>query len=201
MKIFSRLSAITGFVLIGVYLTFMLFSLALFPTAYSPMKNWLSDLGNSSLNPTGAILYNLGCIFTAILEFPFMMGLSTWNLEKKWQKIMLRIGQVSGCIAGFCLIMTGIFSEDFMSLHMIWSAINVIALCYFTTFVSVALIIHSKFWRPVAIVGLTVATIDMVFGLGINIFIMEWLAIFGTLLFVGLLAANMLKIKKNHDDQ
>ncbi len=201
MKMLSRLSTITGFGLIGIYLTLMLVSLTLYPTAYSPMTNWLSDLGNSSLNPRGAILYNLGCILTAILEFPFMIGLSAWNLEKKWQKIMLRIGQVSGCIAGFCLIMTGVYSEDFMSLHMIWSAINVIALCYFTTFVSVALIVNSKFWKPAGFIGFGIATIDMIFGLGINIFIMEWLAIFGTILFVGLLAANMLKIKKNNDDQ
>ncbi len=86
MALKSRLSYISGFALIAIYFSFFLLSLAFFPTAYSPMANWLSDLGNSSLNPKGALLYNLGCILTALLEIPFMIGLSAWPLEKNGKK-------------------------------------------------------------------------------------------------------------------
>nr|MDO8114407.1 hypothetical protein [Candidatus Sigynarchaeota archaeon] len=202
MKISSiktRFSSITGFTLIGVYITFVMLSLGLYPTAYSPMENWLSDLGNWRFNPKGALFYNLGCILTAIFEVLYMAGLSAWDLAKKWQKILLRIGQTSGFISAFCLFMGGIYSEDFWITHMILSEIHVIALGFFATFVSAALIIDPRFWRPVGVVGFVFATLDMIFGVDPKIPIMDSLAIFGTIAFVGLVATNMASFKRKNE--
>ncbi len=109
---------------------------------------------------------------------------------------MLQIGQVAGYLAGFCLMMLGIISADFWSIHIVWAAINVFALAFFMIFVSTVLVSDPRYWRSVGVVGFAVAAINIVFGISVNIPIMEWVAIFGAVLFMGLLAVNMLKIKR-----
>jgi len=64
------IGSFAGIAVIVLYCVFTFSSWALYPTAYSPVTNWLSDLGNSTNNPHGAILYNLGCILTGIALFP-----------------------------------------------------------------------------------------------------------------------------------
>ncbi|MEM2118021.1 MAG: hypothetical protein QW386_03255 [Candidatus Bathyarchaeia archaeon] len=66
------MSCIAGIAVIVLYCIFTFSSWALFPTPYNPVDNWLSDLGNSNYNPSGAILYNIGCVLTGIALFPFL---------------------------------------------------------------------------------------------------------------------------------
>ena len=60
------ISSLSGVAVIALYCFFTFSSWALYATPYSPVTNWLRGLGNSAYNTTGAILYNLGCIFTGI---------------------------------------------------------------------------------------------------------------------------------------
>jgi len=60
------INSVAGAAVIVLYCVLTSSSWALLPTTYNPITNWLSDLGNSSYNPTGAIFYNLGCILTGI---------------------------------------------------------------------------------------------------------------------------------------
>jgi hypothetical membrane protein len=80
------LSSLSGAAVIVLYCVFTFSSWALYPTPYNPATNWLSDLGNSTYNPTGAILYNLGCIFTGIALFPFFIGMYKWYTTEKGEK-------------------------------------------------------------------------------------------------------------------
>ena len=107
------ISIIAGIFVIVFYCTFTFISLALFPPPYSPIDNWLSDLGNSSYSPNGAIFYNIGCILTGSALCPFYIGLYKWYMDKTWHKLLIIITQIVGVASGFALIMIGVFSEDF----------------------------------------------------------------------------------------
>jgi hypothetical membrane protein len=80
------LSSVAGATVIVLYCAFTFSSWALFPTAYNPITNWLSDLGNSSYNPRGAILYNLGCIFTGIAYSPSSSDSTNGTPKKHGEK-------------------------------------------------------------------------------------------------------------------
>ena len=51
---------ITALVAVSLYILFTAISFFYYPTAYSPLTNWLSDLGNPLQNPSGAIYYKIG---------------------------------------------------------------------------------------------------------------------------------------------
>jgi len=61
---------VAGVLVILFYCAFTLTSIALFPRPVNPLNDWLSDLGNSSYSPRGAIFYNTGCVLTGIALFP-----------------------------------------------------------------------------------------------------------------------------------
>lgn len=83
---------------IVVYCIFTFASLALFPPPYNPIKNWLSDLGNSSYNPKGAAVYNIGCIITGLMLFLFYIGFHSWYTDERWGKSLLVFTQTIGFI-------------------------------------------------------------------------------------------------------
>ncbi len=167
-------------------------SIALFPSAFSPVDNWLSDLGNSSFNPNGAVFYNVGCILTGLALFPFFAGLYKWYTSEKLRKVMIMATQVVGFFSAFSLIMIGVFSEDYMTQHVFWSnvffAFNLIVLIL----ANISLMTHSKFRRPIGYYGLVVALINLLFVVFSNTPLLEWFTVFTALFYVALLSHNTL---------
>jgi hypothetical protein len=92
---------IAGVLVILFYCAFTLTSIAFFPRPVSPLNDWLSDLGNSSYNPQGAIFYNVGCVLTGLALFPFFAGFYCWYTDEKWRKSLMMITQAVGFIAVF----------------------------------------------------------------------------------------------------
>ncbi len=74
------LSFVSSIFVVISYSLFTFLSLMNFPTSYSPMSNWLSDLGSYQLNPRGAIFYNVGIVVAGISMLPFFLGLSSWAM-------------------------------------------------------------------------------------------------------------------------
>lgn len=195
MKIHIKLkwpiSCYSGILVIGLYCVFTFTSLALFPPPFSAFDNWLSDLGNSSYNPNGAVLYNLGCILTGIMLFPFFIGLSRWYKDEIWHKAFTIIIQVVGSFSGFALIMIGVYSEDFPSPHVFWSEVffdvNLIVLIL----ASVTLYFHPDFIKWIGLYGIVVAIINLLFVFFLGTPILEWFTVFTALGYVGLIVYNM----------
>jgi hypothetical membrane protein len=186
------ISPIAGIAVIALYCIFTFSSWALYPTTYNPLDNWLSDLGNSTGNPRGAILYNIGCILTGIALFPLFLGLYKWYTDERWRDISIQISQAVGCSAAFALIMIGVFSEDSGSLHTLWSDI------FFLLNLIVLIVMGaSLFTRPkymiVGLYGLAVAAINLAFVVASNTPILEWFTVFTALGFVGLLSYSTVK--------
>ena len=187
------ISCIAGVAVIVLYCTFTFTSWALYPTPYSPVDNWLSDLGNSTYNPSGAILYNLGCVLTGIALFPFFGGLYKWYTSDKGRRILLMVTQAIGLFAAFSLIMIGVFSEDSGELHILWSSIFFLLNLLVLILIGVSLFTHPNYMKPIAYYGFIVAAINLLFILAYNIPLFEWFTVFTALGYVGLLVYNMLK--------
>lgn len=189
------ISSLAGVAVIILYCVFTFSSWALFSTTYSPVTNWLSDLGNSSptYNPRGAILYNLGCILTGIALFPFFIGLYKWYTDEKWRKMSLSISQAVGCLAAFALIMIGVFSEDSGSLHILWSDVFFLLNLVVLILVGASLFTHPRYIKAIAYYGFTVAAINLAFVFVSNTPLLEWFTVFTSLGYVGLITYNMAK--------
>lgn len=188
------ISSLAGLAVIVLYCVFTFSSWGLYPTSYSPIINWLSDLGNSTSNPRGAILYNLGCILTGLALFPFFLGIYKWYNQQRWRKTALMITQAIGCAAAFSLIMIGVFSEDAGYLHHLWS--NIFFMLNFAVLIlmSVSLFTHPRCIKAISGYAFVVAAIDLGFVLFSNTPILEWFTVFTALGYVGLLSYNTTKI-------
>jgi hypothetical membrane protein len=144
------ISSLAGVAVVGLYCVFTFASLALYPVAYSPVTNWLSDLGNSSYNPRGAVFYNLGCIATGIALFPFFIGLYEWYTVNRRLRLGLIVWQAEGCVAAFSLIMIGVFSEDSGWPHTLWSVVFFILILGVLLGVGSLLFTHPRYIRKIA---------------------------------------------------
>jgi hypothetical membrane protein len=173
-RIFSFIMAI---LIIVDYLIFTLISYMNFPTAFSPLTNWLSDLGSSVQNPHGANFYNIGIIFTGIILIFFFIGLSAWRHENKIQNIMLALTQISGILGGIAMIMSAIFPIITGDIHSFWSASIYIFLGTAFAFSAATLRYVSEVPRWMIILGILVALENFIWCTILNIFIMEWITV------------------------
>ena len=196
MKLKMSLVCIAGILVILLYCIFTFTAIALFPPPFSPLDNWLSDLGNSSYSPKGAIFYNLGCILTGSALFPFFIGLYKWYRKEIWHKILVLVAQIIGCYSGLSLIMIGIFSEDFLPQHIYWSDVFFILILAVLILSAIVLYLHPDFMKPIAIYGVVVAIIDLFFEFLVGTALLEWLTVFTALGYVALIVYNTYKVKK-----
>ena len=201
---------IPGILVIGFFYTFTFISMAFYPSSFSPLNNWLSDLGNSNYNPDGAFLYNLGCILTGSMLFPFYLGMYKFyrkdfyrfnikrlKLEVNIHKFSVIGIQIVGCLSGFSLIMLGIYPEEITDAHMIWAGMFFWLNLWVLILGNIALLFHKDFIRPIAIYGWCAAAINVIF-IFLTIFniispLMEWISVSTALGYVGILEYNRYK--------
>jgi hypothetical membrane protein len=187
------ISCTAGIAVIILYCAFTFTSWAMYPTPYNPVDNWLSDLGNSTGNPSGAIVYNAGCVLTGIALFPFFGGFYKWYTNERTRKIVIMIAQAIGFLAALSLMMIGVFSEDYGDIHVLWSSVFFMLNLIVIVLVSLTLYTHPSYIRPISYYGFIVAVINLLFVLVYNNPIFEWFTVFTALGFVGLLVYNMFK--------
>ncbi len=196
MKLRIPLSSISGILVIIFYCVFTFTAVALFPPPFSPIHNYLSDLGNSTYSPQGAIFYNIGCILTGATLFPFFIGLYKWFRDETWHKILMIVIIIIGCYSGLALIMIGVFNEDFLAQHIYWSNVFFFLNLIVLILTSIALYTHLGFIKIIAFYGIIVAIINLLFVFVIGSSILEWFTVFTALGFVALIVYNMYKIFK-----
>jgi hypothetical membrane protein len=178
MKRFQNISFIAAFLIVVCYLVFATLSYSRYPLPYSPIRNWLSDLGNVNLNPRGAIYYNMGIISTALLLMLFFLGLSRWKIEnKRVQIIMLLLTQVFGFLGSFCMIMSAIFPINILAVHRIWSMSLYFMLATAFVFSVAAPRYHQIVPRWLLGVGLTTAVMVNLTSFLPNVYVLEWITV------------------------
>jgi hypothetical protein len=190
------LSSISGIFVILFYCIFTLISAVMYVGPWNPWP-YLSDFGNTlaGFNPSGAIFYNLACILTGIMLFPFYIGLYKWYTKETWRKILIIITQIVGMMSAFSLIMIGVFYENSLPVgaHHLWSYIFFLLNLLVLIFANISLITHPKFIKLIAIYGFIVAIINLAFVVIGTSSVIEWFTVFTALGYAGLLVINMVK--------
>lgn len=191
---------IAGYATIVLYCTFTAISISQFPDSYSPLNNFLSQLGNSNLNPKGAIFYNLAVILAGLAGILFYIGLYQWYTRKTGNKL-LQVALAVGFINALATIMIGIYSESvYYTQHVFWSFLIFITFVPILIIVNKTLLTYPEHNKAISYYGFIVAVIDIIllvavslmfmgYGIGISA-IMEWLSVFSYLGWIGMLAYN-----------
>jgi len=178
MKKFKYISFIGGILTVLCYLVFALLAFSRYPMPYSPMKNWLSDLGSVELNPDGAIFYNIGIISTACFLIVFFLGLSVWKIEdNKAQIIMLRLTQAIGILGSFFMIMSAIYPINLYSIHSFWFTSLYVLLSTAFVFSAAALRYHQRVPRWLLILGVSTAMMVILTSIFPIVYVLEWITL------------------------
>lgn len=180
------LTAVAGTLSILVYLCFTVISYAHYPAAYNPRDNWLSDLGNGSLNPSGALLYRLGCILTGALLALFFVGLRVMTRGRPTKvRIFFWLSQGFGLIAALALVLTGIFSEGAHASHSFWSAVLYISFGTAVFLCGWAFLYLPRFSRSLSYLAFAITVSDWVMSAFNKTHFLEWIVVTLMLVFVG----------------
>lgn len=121
----KRVARYLGFLGVTAYLVFAIVSFTLYEGAFTPAGNWLSDLGNRVLNPSGSLYYRLAGIVGGAALLPFFLLITPPpSGKKKAGVIVFALVKVFGAAASICFALTGVFSEDMMPMHSWFSIAN-----------------------------------------------------------------------------
>jgi len=160
-----------------------------YPLSYSPLTNWLSDLGNPVVSDEGALFYNTGIFFTGVLLLPFFLGLSVLRLpQHRPQNLMVKLTQAFGVLGAFSMIMSGLYPINFAAPHSFWSAGLYISLGTAFAFSVAALRYYPACPRWVLGLGLLTALVDMLVSIFFNkVPVLEWATVALFLLYLVIL--------------
>jgi len=191
------LSTIGGTLVILLFCVFTLASISQYPGPFSPMDNWLSDLGTPVKNPSGNLFFNAGCILTGICMLVLMAGLNIWKVEGL-QKQIMALGRICGAVSAVGLMLIGVFYEG-TAYHSTLSLVFFLFLFLFLVFTNVAIWDHVKYKKWIRYYAFVAIVLEVVFIYTFFAYehapVWEWLAVFSALLWAGMLAYNMLKFK------
>jgi hypothetical membrane protein len=172
---YRSFSFTAGILAILSYLTFTVLALARYPHTYSPTANWLSDLGNPSLNPGGALFYDLGVLATGVLLVPFFLGLTSWTMvANRRQRRLVLLTQGLGILGAVALILSGLFPETFPALHGPLSAVLFILLGTAFAFSVTAIRYVPTCPRWLLALGAITAVADIIYGVFNSVRPFEW---------------------------
>ncbi len=183
-----QISYVSSLLLVFIYVLCTFLALLQFPTNYSPFTNWLSDLGSPAMNPQGWFFYNIGITCSSSLLIIFFLGFSVWKkADNKKQHIMLRLAQGFGIAGGLCMILSAVFPINIPGIHSFFSTALYILIGTSFVFAVVSLVYYPKFPKWMMVLGFLVAIEDMLWGIVLNIYIMEWITVILFLVFTLLL--------------
>ena len=178
MKKHISLSSASSLFAVVCYLGCALLAYAHYPLPYSPLENWLSDLGNPDLNPSGALFYNIGIVATAAVLPLFFLGLSRWKMaNNQGQRLMLFITQGFGILGALAMLMSGLYPINFLVLHSFFSMCLFILLGTAFAFSVAALRYHAACPRWLLLVGAFTALVDMLYGVLHTVYGLEWVTV------------------------
>jgi len=150
-----------------------------YPLPYSPWKNWLSDLGNKTLNPSGAIFYNSGILLTASCLLLFFLGLSALKTGRnRIQDLMINLTQIFGFFGCVSMASSSFFTIADPGPHSLLSAGLYICLGTAFAFSVAALRYDPKVPRWLLVLGAVAALFDLLASLFFNnVPVFEWVTV------------------------
>jgi hypothetical membrane protein len=191
MKKSYRVALILSILVVVIYSIFTAVSLIRYPGTFSPLQNWLSDLGNRVTSPDGSKYYNTGIFITGVLLAIFFIALNNNRItERKAQSTILTLTQTFGVLGAIGMIFTGVFSIDIPQTHSLFSAI--LRICLGTAFgLSVAALrYHKEVRKWILVMGVLTTLTDLIVSVLFNkVQLLEWPVIFLFLIYCLLLGS------------
>lgn len=188
------ISTISGIMAIIIFCALVLASMSLYPQGFSPVDNWISDLGNPNLNPSGATFFNGACIITGGLMIIFYAGFYRWYSFETWRNAFIALAQIAGIVSGLSLVMVGIYPEIFEQ-HLFWASALFVSSLVAMLLANAGLFTHLDYDSVTAYSGLIAVALSLVFviamALSIEVPIFEWLAVGMMMIWVAFVACNM----------
>ncbi len=181
-------------IIIPIFTILVIISIYLFGPSFSFVDHHMSTLGTQSANPNGYLFFDIACIITGILLYPFFYGLKHWATEDKVLNYILYLIIGIGFIASFGIIMQAIFRGDFGYLHFIFSAVHWVADFVFLAIAPIPLLRHRKFYRRNIIVCIIATVFNFIYVISIGAYPwIEWITAVLSLVFAVLIGVNMVK--------
>ncbi|MHB0878719.1 MAG: DUF998 domain-containing protein, partial [Anaerolineae bacterium] len=157
-----RIRLASGVFAIACYVMFAAIAYARFPLPYSPLHNWLSDLGNPTVSPSGAPFYNAGIAVTALVLLVFFLSLSGLDLGRGGpQRAMTYLTVGFGCAGTLAMLISAAYPIDQPAVHSLASMGLYIGFGTAFAFSVAALRYHRRCPRWLLAFGVTVALAGM----------------------------------------
>ena len=198
MKRHYPIALALGITICVAYLLCTSLALWRYPEPYSPLGNWLSDLGNRVISPEGSRCYNTGVIACGSLLILFFVSLSGIRLPgNRRQRIVLTVSQTSGIIGAAGMILSGVFSIDTPGIHSVMSAVLRIGVGTAFGFTIPALVYHRGVRKGILALGAGTTLLD----LGVSVLFnntraLEWPVILLFLVYCVSLGAEASRLQK-----
>lgn len=184
---------LTTFIAVILYCLLTYVSILHYPAFFDPFSDYLSKLGNSILNPTGAIYYNLAVIQTGLMLLLTYLGIYLALKNTERHQILL-IATGFGLFNAFTIIMSGVFSEDIYLLHFIFSML--IFATWIPVLISMNYILFNQggYAKWISYYGFVLAAFNIMFVIFVLSFgtdtgsIIEWISVFSFQLWAILVA-------------
>jgi hypothetical membrane protein len=178
------LTTIAGVASIAVCVPLAVAAYLVYPWAFSPMTNWISDLGNTWLNPRGSMLFRLDMVVVSVGLAAFFLGLrSLTHGQRIRTKLLIVLAQIGGLVSSLALAMTGVFSENDAGAHALWASVLFVALAVTVMLLGWGVFFHPRVPAMVSYFAFAVCAVDIVSIVARNHWL-EWVAVPLLLIFV-----------------
>ena len=183
-------------IIIPIFCVLVLISIILFGPTFSFVEHHMSTLGTQRWNPNGFLFFDIACIITGVLLFPYFYGTKEWRTDSKVFNYILYIFIGIGFIASFGIIMQAIFRGDFKPWHVILSAVHWIANFFFLAIAPIPLWKNKKYYRAITIICVIATVFNFIYVItaGTHPWI-EWVTASTSFIFGALIGRNMVKEK------
>jgi hypothetical membrane protein len=173
------ISLISSGLIVVCYVVLAGIAFSTFSLPYSPIHNWLSDLGNPDINPSGAVFYNVGMVITAGLVLVFFLSLFRFRLQdNRIQNVMTLLTAIFGAAGSVGMLMSAIHPINQPAAHSAWCMVLFFSLGTAFAFSVAMFRYYRRYPRWLLVVGAIVALVNMgsqiFFG---NVPICEWIIV------------------------
>jgi hypothetical membrane protein len=100
--------------------------------------------------------------------------------------LIFTVGQFLGVLSGIALVMIGVFSENQGNPHMLATSIFFILNFLVLIVLSIAFLLHDRALKVIPLYGIFLDVITLFLEIQIGGPIVEWITVFGSILFVAL---------------
>ena len=192
------LSTVAGALSLVVCVSLAGAAFARYPWAFSPMTNWISDLGNTWLNPRGSMFFRVDMVVVGVGLSAFFLGLRTLTHGQHWAtKSVIFLAQLTGLVSSVALVMTGVFSENQESAHAFWSTVLFIALAVTVLLLGCVALAHPRVPTWISFFALAACAADVT-SIVARTHWLEWVAVPLLLVFVGQVSYGTWRVAAEH---